>query len=368
MIIESDNDLNGDRLDHPVPIEFVWNESMKVRGQENVAQFSGDVQVTRLDDGPAKDKRIRTHLSGQQLRAELRDVPVDTAARRDLDWGLFQPIVDRFSAERTKQTGRERAHKEISSIYLLDDAVVRTEELDPLTGALRSRARLAGPRMSVNLRPEISKALVEGAGTLQLEGFEARERGRRAARPSNDADLFGGIDGAPSKTLIEWQGRMWYDFGIRQVRFEDQVDLKFLSGAQLDRFFSGPDDRAVMPQGRATFIRSDLLTVMLAASDASERKSVGMGGLSAEGITRFQATGNVVLKDEVESVMNWITATELTYDRPRNLIIVSGVPKEHARIVRQEPGKLPMHLYVENAFYDPATGKATLSKPAAHGN
>jgi len=361
MTILSAKDLDGSRADKPIPIEVTWTESMRYRGRENVAHFNGEVRA---------NSESSTTFEGRQLRVEFADAPVDAPIAGETQWAHLRPLLDRFWTKDEATPVHARFRKELASAYLVGDAVVQRDDVDPQDGALKSRARLAGPKMSVNLRPEASKALIEGAGTLQLESFEIN-RVRTAASPASPrGDLFAALDDrAPSKTLIQWTGRMWYDFAIDQVRFEDQVDLKFLSGGQLERAFKGPDlSGSRVPPGRATFLNSDILTIHLDREKTKQASNdARMGGLSADRISRFHANGGVVLKDEADEVRNWITATDLVYDRVRGIVLIAGGRKEQARVVRQEPSRLPMQAYVDNAIYYPATGKLDVSNTAVIG-
>ena len=50
----------------------------------------------------------------------------------------------------------------------------RVYRFDPQTGKLQSRSRISGPKLTVDLRPEVSKMLIEGTGYLQLEDFREK--------------------------------------------------------------------------------------------------------------------------------------------------------------------------------------------------
>lgn len=376
MIVQSNTDLDGKRRSEPVPIDITWTESMQYRGRENVAQFTGSVKAIGPSETTFEGNRLRIELVDVEAAETVESAEAGTARINPAlwDWGPLQPFVDRISELNQKEEERSatpRLQKDIASVYLVGDAVVKAEQHDAQTGSLRSRALLAGPKMSVNRRSDVSKALVEGVGSLQLESFTMTTAGTEsAASAPRRGDLFAAVDdGAPHKTLIEWTGRMWYDFAIGQIRFEENVDLKFLSGAQIERVFKGPDRLSgSIPAGRATFLTSRLLTIELDPGDSDPADEADFGKLESDRIARFHASGNVVLKDESEEAQSWITATDVVYNRKAGIMMISGRPGEQARLVRQERGRLPIQTYFDHAIYHPATGKLDTSNTGVIGH
>jgi hypothetical protein len=241
-----------------------------------------------------------------------------------------------------------------------------TSEIDPVGGRVKSRARIAGPQLSVDLRPEVSKMVIEGPGSLLLE--DNRTAARRAPGPGTRSP--GGLfdvseDTGPSNTLIEWNELMWYDFGVNQTRFEGDVSLKHFSGAELMRIRGRLiGDSAELPPGRATYLTCDVLTVDFLTHDerspgSNDRR---FGGLSADRLKQFQASGSVVLQDQSEGIS--LTADRVVFWKDRNVLGIYGTPRRSAHIVTQKPGQLPNQLSVERLFYNLGSKNWRLSKAA----
>jgi hypothetical protein len=223
----------------------------------------------------------------------------------------------------------------------------------------------------VNLRSEEAKMLIEGPGNLQIEDFRPPAGGSTGDAKLRGSDLFGvDKETGPSKTLIEWQDRMWYDYPIAQSRFEGQVQLKHFSGAQLEKLFE-LNSQSPLPPGRSTFLRCDLLTVdftdrqLRPAKDSLRPLTPSRGRLSAAHLRQFQASGSVVLQDEVEGLS--VTADSVVFERPRQLLAISGSKLREAVIITQKKGKLPNQVATERLFYNFATGQLELVQTTVKG-
>lgn len=160
---------------------------------------------------------------------------------------------------------------------------------------------------------------------------------------------------------------MSYDFSIDQTRFEGAVSLRYFSGAQLARIRGGPvASSADTSSGRSTFMSCKVLTVdFLDRTDRSRRAGDSrMGRLSAGRLRQFHASGSVVLQDRPEGL--WLTAEDVIYEQPREILVVYGTPQRKARIVTQKPGQPPSQLRVERRFYNLATRRIELTSPAVN--
>jgi lipopolysaccharide export system protein LptA len=363
MTFQSQRDLDGGKSDQAVPIAITWEERMAYEGTSNVANFYGKVHA-------ASD--AHTTFDCDQLRAEFGDVvQKENPAKATEDWGVVGLLSE--SVGLTKSRGRaaipgRMSSKELTSIHAWGDAVALTSEMNEATGMLKSRARLAGPKLSVNLRGEVSKMLIEGPGTLMLEDFEIPDPATVKETPQR-GDLFGSSENSgPSKTLVSWKGLMWYDFSIDQVRFEEGVDLKHLSGKELQKAFPGSSKEGVeLPAGRRTFLASDILTVDFRdrAEKSRDPSSRRMGRLASDQLRRFHASGNVDLQDTTDGL--WLTAEDLVFERDRSILVIEGGTARKARIIKQEPGKLPTHVDGARFFYNLKTGRLDVSKPGVRG-
>ena len=86
-----------------------------------------------------------------------------------------------------------------------------------------------------------------------------------------------------------------------------------------------------------------------------------MGRISSDRLHRFRANGRVVLREEVEQFS--LNAEEITYERPRKVLLIHGSPFRKAQLIRQRPGKLPDQMAAERIFYSLETGKIEISRP-----
>jgi len=354
LTFRSHKDLDGRKSDEPIPIAIEWQDWMKYQGRENRAVFSGEVHAY---------SRTTTEFDCQQLLVEFDDVaaaPEDGERRQD--WWIFQDIVDSLGRDESASGSRladEGFSKEPAYILATGNAIALTSEIDPSTDALKSRARLFGPKLSVDLRREVSKMLIEGPGNLLLEDFRpmaaSLETEARPAKGLFDVDR----DSGPSKTLIQWHELMWYDFSIDQTRFEGDVVLKHFSGAELSRIMAARDGSSDIGAGtgRSTHLKCDVLTAdFLGREDRAQRlRTRRMGRLSAEQLRQFQATGSVMIQDDTEGL--YVTADRVKYERDRDILVIHGSPQRDAQIVVQKPGELPTQVTAERMFLDLETGK-----------
>lgn len=356
MTFRSDKDLDGRKLEEPIPIVVTWTEWMKYQGRENRALFHGGVHAA---------SRTNTTFDMERLLVEFDEKPKAPEEEKPVfDWSLVRRVADRFRGRpetpRSPLGGRA-AMKQPAYLLATGKVVAATAETEA-TGELKSRATIRGPRMSLNLRKEVSKMLVEGSGNLLIEDFRPSAPG--ADPPGRNVDGLLSVDGGrgPSNTLIEWRDMMWYDFSIDQTRFEGNVQLRHFSGAELARVVRSAMGGSTDP-GRKTFLSCDVLTVDF--GDPSEPKRTEetrrMGRLSAGRLRQFQALGAVHLEDEVERLM--LSAESASYERDRNLLSVYGSQSRKARIVIQPPGEYPQDITAERFFYNLSTRTVEAAVP-----
>ncbi len=349
MTLRTHRDLDGHQTDHPTNISITWDERMKYQGRENRAVFSGNVHAVSAST---------TTFDSSELLIEFDDkAQNDPKDGSKEDWWIFQDLADRLKhggdSNGSAGVPRTRFSKEPAYILATGQVTVETAELDETTGKPRSRAHLSGPRLSVNLRPEVSKMLIEGAGRLFLQDLRPASDASESAKP--DAEGLFSIDGkaGPSATVIKWDESMWYDFSINQTRFEGDVDLKHFSGAALSRALGQSVVSEDAAAGRSTFLKCGLLTVdfLGRSSGARPAKRQRMGGLSSDQLRQFQASRSVTLQDQT-AYLPEVTADRIVYERDRNILSIFGAPGREARIVRQKPGEAPSISKVQRAFYD----------------
>lgn len=388
MIIQSQKDLDGRKVAKPIPIAVTWTEGMKYRGRENRALFLGHVH--------ASSETTTSFDCEEKLLVEFEEKagapPEDGTSHRGLgetlgDWlpnaadvsqalhnarGLgFDPLLAAVTHVTEKGLLKKQSSsvlrgysKEPRYIEATGKAVAQTAEMQPGGTVFKSRARISGPKLSLHFRSELSKMLIEGKGDLLLEDFQPAKPDASSSQALR-TDLFSDAsDSGPSKTLIKWRDRMWYDFGVDQTRFEGDVHLTHLSGGELDKVFGVPQggtpNRA---RGRRTFLNADALRVDFTEARRTSRPQgeQRMGRISSDRLRRFQANGHVTLREEVDQFS--LNAAEVAYERQRKTLFIHGSAQRKAQLVRQRPGKLPDQMAAERIFYNLETGKIEISGP-----
>ncbi len=361
MTFRANKDLDGRRLAEPVPIVVTWKEWMKYQGRENKATFSGNVHAT---------SKATTTFDSDRLFIEFDDVATPPAEETPVfDWSYVRRLADRFRVKpepKKAAIAADIAAKEPAYLLATGNVSALTSEWDADSGKIKNRVSIRGPRLSLNLRKEVSKMLIDGAGNLLIEDYRPAVISEPAA-PTPDQSLlsFGGGQ-LPSGTLIEWQEMMWYDFSIEQTRFESKVHLKHFSGSEFERLVQTSAGGS-STTGRSTFLECDVLTSDFGAGEGrrSESEPPRMGGLSAGRLRQFQALGNVQLQDPVERL--WLSAESLGFERDRELLAVHGSQSRKARIVLQRTGEYPQDYSAERFFYNLATKVIETSEPLYKG-
>jgi hypothetical protein len=407
MTFRSAKDLNGRKVDPPVPIVIDWAEGMSYSGRENRATFTGEVHAASED---------RTTFDCGRLVVEF-DVPADGASAEGsragalsdrgggTDWWIFEDLAPLIRGRETAGDSPERASfgKEPARIDAYQSVRLETSEYDATGRTLRNRATLWGEKLSLNLRKDVSLMLIEGPGQLLLEDNQGpRRRTASGTAPGSDAtvlpaaDTAGGSPGAddrpvsqgssprglfsaqpddgPSKIAIEWSELMWYDFAFDQTRFEGKVALTYMSGTQVQALAGGrPESLGGMPKpsggspaGRNTLLTCDLLTVdFLGSPTASNRDGTRMGRISASKLRQFKAAGNVVLEDKMQPIS--LNADQLIYERDRSILILQGSRERPARLIYPADHGLPRRFTAERIVVETDTGRVTSTRQTFQG-
>ncbi len=359
MTFLSNKDLDGRAVAELIPISVTWDDWMRYRGERDEARFVGNVHAT---------SESTTTFDCDELLVLFQEAVAkagkSTAA---VDWWLFQGLADRLGGRKDADAPRlagGRFSKEPIELVAIGHAKATLAEVDDSTGELTSRAFIRGPRLRVDLRPEVSKMLIEGAGNLLLEDFRPAVAGETAA-PADGAGLLDMQAGSgPSKTLISWQDVMWYDFLHHQTVFEGDVQLIHISGSEVDKRFATtgatPDETAT---GRRASLGAQRLSVDFVPPDGARRsREAGrMGGLSAARLRRFHAEDSVDLRDPAFGI--WLSATTVTFERDRHLLAIHGTDRQRAVLTRRRPGELPFKTVARRIYFDTETEEIEAKDP-----
>ncbi|MEK6677699.1 MAG: hypothetical protein AABZ47_18855, partial [Planctomycetota bacterium] len=359
MTLLSQRDLDGRQSSKPVPIVITWRDGLNYQGRENRAVFTGSVHAASENSTTFDTDRLVVEFDEVQKEAR----PAEQAS----DWWIFNPLVRSWSAEKPSPENAlwssGGASKQPAYLLATGKAIVTTTVADPVTGELKTRASIRGPKLSVNLRQEVSKMLIEGDGSLLLEDF--RSARATSDRTRREADSFFGVNesSGPSKTLITWRELMWYDFSIEQTRFEGDVQLKHFSGLGLDRLVRMQSKESTgSSSGRSTFLSCDVLTADFHSRTkprpiASEDQR--MGKISSDRLRQFQATGSVVLEDPMEGLS--LSGDSVAFEKDRSLLAIHGSSTRPARVILQKPGEYPQDITTQRCFYNFATHSIELA-------
>ncbi len=362
MTLQSHRDLDGRKLETPVPIAITWGDRMKYQGRENRAVFLGSVHAA---------SQSKTTVDCQRLDVELEEAPAGPAQPSSkAGWSFWKPLAGRFLPRKQPKDTERRlpgSTKQVAALVATGKVNVQTLEMEEASEELKTRVTMHGPKLSVNLREEVSKLTIEGAGDLFMEDFRIASEPREASAPG--ADLFNlQADAGPFKTLIEWQDLMWYDFSIDQTRFEGGVQLKHFSGMQLASVFRIPGaDHARMPSGHQTYLTCDVLSADFHGrkQETAERETRQLGRLSSDRLRQFLARGRVLLEATSHNLS--LSADSVNFDKDRMQLSAHGSTPKRARILVQKPGEYPQDYSAEWFVYDLAKRSVQAPKPVFEG-
>lgn len=360
LSFRSNKDLNGQKLDQAIPITIEWQERMNYQGRENRARFAGSVHAVSRND---------TTFDCDDLFVEFEDAAPPAADAQAPDWWIFENLASRMSRKggsaEDSVTGGTFA-KEPAFLEARGHARVATQTSDPAGGALLTRAVLAGPMLTVNLRKGASHMQMESPGTLLMEDYRPRSRPERTAEAKDDLLGFDDDQG-PSQTLVEWKDSMFYNFANDQTRFEGDVTLRYLSGryAQLAGGAAAPPAAG----GRKTFLDCNRLHVdFLESSPRPAGGDSHLGRISAARLMQFQASENVDLRIQNDEQDFALACDDLKYEKDRQILSVQGTPRKPAEIViRKASGEITTSTWLR-FFYNTQTKRIEGGEKPTFGN
>jgi hypothetical protein len=348
--------LDGSQTNDPQTVDVSWTQEMTLRGAQNTARFRGDVHAVSRQYGDAADitgSRSITPVSHQaaednttetvafnadELVIDFVDVPpLPTVEDR---WWIFAPIVQRIIA---KPHGRPQLFdtKEAAYVVASRDVTVVFSKTDVSTGRVSSRARLAGDKLTADLRARLVS--VPTAGTLLVEEYD------RASKTSADnakpLSLFRSNDnGLPSQTFASWTGSLTFHASQNRADFRDNVKLIYRSGDQM--LFANDlieqyafDRESFAGKGRQT--RLDCATLVVefdepgAGADAGAGTDTGdgVGAIQLKNLRQMSASGGVVVQDDAFNIEAW----RIVKYEQSDLLRVFGLNGQPAEIYSNQP-------------------------------
>ena len=332
MTLLSYKDLNGQKLDEPIPVVVDWQDRMEYQGRENRALILGEVHAV---------SKKETTADCDKMVIRFEDVAVGGGDAHRQDWWILDALADRLAGKSRTASSSRGLGKQVSQLDLIGRATILTATHDPTTGALATRVRLSGPRILVNMSNEASNMIVQGAGTLLLEDHREQDKASSGEGGGGQGILAINAGSDASATLLEWQEMMWYDFSLDQTRFEGGVEMNHFSGEYLDALMAGlalkEDERLA---GRRTVLNSDRLIIdFLDSAAGGWRRGSRVGRINARSLRQFQALGHVVLQDFSKQL--WLSCDELVFEKDRELLRILGSPSALAEyVLRHDDGTI----------------------------
>ncbi len=342
LSFKSRRDLDGRTLDEPMLAVVTWSQRLTYRGAINQAVVTGNVQA-RTEESSFDCGELTILFA--QTDPTLASAP-KAAPDTPIDWWVFGPVVDRidnlFAEKRDESLIEGDFNKEPIYLAATGGAVALTSKVEPPTGRVLSRGRIAGPKILVDLRTEAMT--VEGAGSLLIEDYDLPTESDRAAPPEAERrSPFGGMGvSSPSQTFISWAGDMSYYFGKRAAFFERGVEMAHRSGTEilLGRELVGEATysavvEAGIREGRQASLTCDGLVVQFDdRAEDGDRGSAGAGDMSGYELVLFEATGKVHFQDAGITVL----AHRVSYNALRSWLTIHGSAGGEATLYDQRNG------------------------------
>ncbi len=367
MSFQVDKDLDGRLVDKPITVVVNWSDWMKYRGRENRAVFVGNIHT--VSD--------RNRIDCGRLEIEFEDSPGRTGVEaKPQQWWILDDVVNRLP-RRKKRANTTPGGSDFAKepTYFLATEGVRSEmsNVDETTGRLVSRISISGPRMSVNLREEVSMMRIEGKGQLLIEDYSLADADGAGTDRHDDnvaGALFGGRAKGASQTLITWERLMFYDLANERAQFECAVELDHLSGTYMVHAGGviGQTAPAMGADGQKAHLGCNVLSVdFLSGKDAAAQASPRMGTMSSRRLEQFRANGSVELTRTRPGDSQWLSADELTYRKTRQLLLIQGSDDRPAEFITQKTGQPPRPYRATTITVNLATNRVDALNPTYMG-
>lgn len=385
----SQQDIDGQALDRPIPVVVSWNDEMWLRGKENLGAFAGKVRVTsrnnlleaeslnlRFIDAP----RTEAGASGQAGRKSKSDRSEGLGfagdSRKRMQKRLAELNTQGDSIIVSSAFEDPRAPKGIIAPFItsLLPAEWRNPQRKPaeeVRGRLLSRIRLAGPMLHVDLIDE--RMIVEGEGTLLAEDYRLpRAKAAVAAAPAGDvlsAARVPGIEGGgPSQTLFTWHDSMTFLNKNNIAVFDGKVTMRHRAGAdmalagQLEAALKLDDDTKKRLRSRTASLTCDNLRAEFERDTKAGRRRDSTPLSRATALAGFRAQGNVLLVDRDANAQRSAAGGSITYSRTKGIAEIEGGTAKRATIEEIDPqsGRLSAHWTGLNLQWALETGVVTV--------
>ncbi len=344
LVFNSLRDLDGRTLDEPIPVAVTWSRRMTYRGVNNQAVITGNVEA-RTEQSSFDCGELTIHFADSPSRSASAEAPGGADGGK-IDWWIFAPLVDRVAGALGERPGdriiEDDFDKEPVYLAATGGTVALTSKVEPGTGRILSRGRIAGPTIFVDLRTQAMT--VENAGTLLIEDYHLPVRsGKPTVAEADRRTPFGGLGvSSPSQTFLRWEGEMSYYFGKQAAFFERGVEMAHRSGTEiiLGREMVGQATYDAViesgpSQGRSASLTCDKLAVQFhRPEDQDARDNGGAGDMSGYELSLFEATGRVHFQDAGITVL----ARRVTYNALRNWLTIHGGQGQPATLYDQRNG------------------------------
>ncbi len=335
LAFKSRKDLDGRALAEPIPMSVTWTDLMTFRGRRNTAVFTGSVHAVS-ENSTFDCRELVLDFVEEEPSASAGPLTPDLG-----DWWLVRPFRARFSRPQRLRLEAPQIKKQLAYLSANGNVIALTTTYDEDTGALQTRARIAGPHLAIDLRNRTQAMTIDDAGTLLIEDYRLRTPGE--AGEATRLSPFGAEnENLPSQTLVFWQGAMSFYGGNRLAVFERDVELVYRSGSKLLLVEGVLSNEAVeqlgaSAEGRDARLLCQQLNVQFLKQRArgESQPPTGLGGVSGNEVASFAASGGVFFEDSGVSV----TCRTVTFDRERDLLQILGTRQQPAELIDQRHGQ-----------------------------
>jgi lipopolysaccharide export system protein LptA len=391
-------DLDGQPVDEAIPVTVTWDQRMALRGERNMATFTGEVMARSRNNT----------MKCNELRIDFRDLPkertdAEAIAEKPEPSGTFAPLAalwggDRQESKSLRNRAAQRIRKRPVYVHAIGDAAIESrayQDLPRVTGGIVSqiwvnnvlepllpkdgdqpratrmvsRLRISGPKIGIDLIQE--HLGVEGAGNLLIEDYRLPEKKSRRSASSGGSLASANIgaleSSGPSQTGFTWQTSMLYLNNRGIAMFDKDVYMQHAAGSKM--VLSQAEAKAMRfdldelkkIEGREVSMTCDNLLANF-ERDSGKKKRDGASPLGgATKLTNFRATGQAV---RIEQGDYSAQGTLVTYDRSSGNVELQGTARQPSQIMKMDKTGKPYIARSELIKWNQKTGKIYIKKIA----